>query len=283
MRHLSPSQISTYRRCSMQWWFRYVAGLKMKPTGKMTRGSATHFGIETGYQEKSRSGALPPLSVVEDATAGAFDQARETTQFEDGEKPDELKDESVKLTGLHYKEIAPAVDPLLVEQKMTAVVAGIPLHLVVDVITQDTTVIDNKVAGRKLDETALQTDVQLASYAIGVEQSLGIPVKAVRLDRLIATKIPGIQQIALGRTQVDESRLVHVAQAVSSAIEGGVFMPCDDIQTCSWCGYRKICWGARWADYLKDPSLARKAAAAVLAGEMMPEAVRTVPTEEVPA
>jgi hypothetical protein len=54
---LSPSSIQTYRRCSLQWFFAYVAKVKLKPPGKVTQGRAVHRGIEAGLKEKQWSGA----------------------------------------------------------------------------------------------------------------------------------------------------------------------------------------------------------------------------------
>lgn len=281
---LSPSQIATYRRCSLSWWFGYVARIRMKPKGIMTQGRAVHTGIQVGLDEKIRSGTLPPVSVVADATAEAFTREVPLTAFEEDEKPEELKVQAVTLTGLHHKEIAPAVEPLFTEHRMEATLdGGLQLAMVADVVEVDATIRDHKTSGRRVDGEILRTDPQLAAYTLGFEQTLGMPIRAVRLDRLITTKKPQIQQEEILRDQVDTQRLRHVAAAVAEGIAQRLFVPCDNVMTCGWCGFKSICWGARWWDYLADVDLARDAAGRVLADKLLPRETVSKPRMEVPS
>jgi hypothetical protein len=250
-----------------------VARIKMKPRGAMTQGRAVHAGIQVGLDEKLRSGALPPASVVKDATAEAFDREAPQTDFED-EKPDELKDQAVVLTGLHHAKVAPAIEPLFTEHKMQASLdGGLELSMIADVVEIDNTIRDHKTSGRRIDGEVLRTDPQLAAYTLGYEQTMGTPVRAVRLDRLITTKTPQVQQEEIPREQVDTARLRYVAAAVAAGIEQRLFVPCDDMKTCGWCGFRAICHGAQWWRYLDDGGveLARDAAYRALREKMMPE------------
>jgi CRISPR/Cas system-associated exonuclease Cas4 (RecB family) len=274
MLRLSPSQIATYRRCSLQWWFAYVARIKMKPRGVMTQGRAVHRGVQVGLDEKRETGALPPVSVVQDATAEAFDRDAPLTIWEDGERPEALKDQAVALAALHHREVAPSIDPLFVEHQLQATLEdGLQVTMIADVVEADATIRDHKTSSRRIDPESLRTDVQLAAYTLGFEQTLGMPIRAVRLDRLITTKTPQIQQEEIPRAQVDTARLQAVASGVATAIERRVFVPCDDVRVCGWCGYRPICWGARWWEYLKDGGIdvARDAAARALHDQLLPQ------------
>lgn len=50
--HLSVSQISMYLRCSLQYWFRYIQGIKAPPNLKLTVGKAGHEGLEFENRQK---------------------------------------------------------------------------------------------------------------------------------------------------------------------------------------------------------------------------------------
>jgi hypothetical protein len=171
----------------------------------------------------------------------------------------------------------PQVSPVLVEHEMHYDIDGeISMLSYADVITADGEIRDTKSVGRKVDEAGIATDAQLAAYVLGAETE-GLPIREIVLDRLVDIKKPYVQTIKLERGQVDVERTKHIAQSVARGIEAGLFHPCDDMKTCSWCGYRAICHGAKWWTYLKDPELARRAAQKVLADDLLPEMAQSVP------
>lgn len=273
---LSATQISMYRRCSLQWAFRYMFGLKMKPQGFLTKGRAVHKGVAAGYTAKIDSRVEPRLDVVFDATSDEFDLLAPDTKWDEGEDPGHVKDRALTLAGLHHAQVMPKVSPVLVEHEMHYdLPGGINMMAYADVITADGAIRDTKTVGKRENEDGIVVDAQLAAYVIGAEAE-GLPVRRVHLDRLVDTKEPYAQVVDLDRAQVDTTRLEHVAEGVARGIEAGVFHPCDDMKTCSWCGYRLICHGARWWEYLRDPELARRAAHKALAQDLLPAETRTV-------
>jgi hypothetical protein len=298
---LSPSQIGMYRRCSLQWFFRYRAGIKLKPVLRIVKGSAVHTGVETGYKYTLSTGERSPVDLVTDATAQAFDEdhAQGITIEEDDPKPEEAKDRAVDLARLHHKKVALKVEPAIVEKMIYWDVPNGPRMMgKLDLMEQNGAIRDLKTSGRRESLEALRVNSQLALYVAGMEQA-GLPTGDIFLDRLVDTQEPYVQTmddgpekdgkdgspLRLARNQVDVARTEAVARAVSVGIEKQLFVPCDDIKTCSWCGYRKICWSAKWWEYLLNPDLARRAARAAMEGDLLPEGVRSVPApkqEETP-
>ena len=269
---LSPSSIQTYRRCSLQWFFAYVARVRLKPAGKVTQGRAVHRGIEVALREKQRSGVLPPRSVVQDAAVEEFDRLAQGTWWEEPGEARAMREETPRLVGLHHERVAPEIQPLLVEHYVSARVGEAELDMVVDCVEQvdggGVRMRDHKVSRRRLSPDQIQTDLQLAAYTAGMEQT-GHRVEEVRLDRLLALKRPELESHSLPRDQVDTRRLEWVAEQVTHAIESHVFHPVDDVRVCGWCGYRPICWGRAWWRYLDDPELARRAAREHLSGRVL--------------
>ena len=50
--HYSASQISTYLRCPMVYFYRYIKGLKRPATGHLHLGTAFHYAQEINYKQK---------------------------------------------------------------------------------------------------------------------------------------------------------------------------------------------------------------------------------------
>jgi CRISPR/Cas system-associated exonuclease Cas4 (RecB family) len=269
---LSPSSIQTYRRCSLQWWFAYVARVRLKPAGKVTQGRAVHRGIEVALKEKQRSGALPPRSVVQDAAVEEFDRLAELTWWEQPGEARAMREETPRLVGLHHERVAPEIQPLLVEHYLCAPAGEAELEMVVDCVDATPNggvrVRDHKVRRQRTSPDQLRTDLQLAAYTVGLEQA-GHTVEEVRLDQLLALRRPEVDSHTLPRAEVDTQRVERVASRVARAIRYGVFHPVDDVRVCGWCGYRSICWGRAWWKYLEDPELARRAAREHLAGRVL--------------
>lgn len=267
---LSASQIGTYRRCSMQWWFRYVAGLKMKPVANMTKGRAVHKGIEAGYTSKADVGEDPPIELVLEATSDEFDRSAGGTKWEEGEDPGSVKDRSVNLAAMHHAEVMPLVMPALVEHEMHyEITSGVNMIAYADVVTADGAIRDTKTTGRTEKPEVIAMDAQLAAYTLGAEAE-GLPVERIHLDRLVDIQKPYVQSIELPRGQVDTDRTRAVAGEVARGIEAGIFVPCDDARTCSWCGYKRACWGQPWWKYFENPDLARKTAWRIMEDDLMP-------------
>jgi CRISPR/Cas system-associated exonuclease Cas4 (RecB family) len=269
---LSASQIGQYRRCSLAWFLRYRCNLKFKPPAVLLKGRAVHAGIAAGLNAKIQSGgAMPPVDVVMQAAADTVDQHAPFTVFEDGEQPGDLKDRTVRLAALHHKVIMPQIQPALVEEELRYEIApGIQMLGFVDCVETDGTIRDAKVSGRRpTEDNGLAVDFQLASYVMGVEAQ-GIPATKIVMDHLVDLKSPVAEPVVLDRAAVDTDRARAVAQSVAHQIATQQVVPTDDMKTCSWCEFRKICHGHKWWRYVREPVTAMDAARLTMPEALLP-------------
>jgi RecB family exonuclease len=268
---LSSSQIGTFRRCALQWWLGTRCRIRVKPPAVLTKGKAVHAAIAAAYEAKMGDPATPvPQDLVTQTAADAWDLHAPYTQFEDDEKPGELKDRTVALARLHHKEILPKVDPVMVEEELRFEIApGIQMLGYVDCVDTDGVIHDAKVSGRSPDQNGIQVDFQLASYTLGVEAQ-GIPVRGISLDHLVDLKTPRVEQVALDRATIDTRRAQTVAQSVAHAMATNQIFPTDDMKTCSWCALRKICHGQPWWRYVQEPVSAMDAARTIMPEQLLP-------------
>jgi len=64
--------------------------------------------------------------------------------------------------------------------------------------------------------------------------------KGVRLDTMVRTKQPKIQQLKATRTQADIERFLRITKNVEQGMKAGVFYPNENYM-CNICGYGEMC------------------------------------------
>lgn len=265
---LSPTAVTTYLRCPLQYWWRYVARVRTRPTAQMVTGLAVHRAQERAMRALLDSGRPMPDEEVVQAALDEFDALQPTAYWAADDSTEACRSEVQRLAALYARAVAPTTRPVLVEQKVSARVGPVAVEGVIDLVDADGVVRDLKVRQRAQSD-GLRVDYQLGIYVVAAEAT-GLRVSAVQLDQLVATRQPAYVPVRLAREEVDTRRAVATTQAVADAIASQRFYPTDDPKTCSWCPYRDVCWGHPWWDYLRSPDRA-----AAVATETMPEKVDT--------
>jgi RecB family exonuclease len=259
---LSPTAVATFRRCPLQWWYRYVAGIPTKPTASLVRGLAVHRAAQRALEAKL-SGELVSEDVAAQVAATEADQLCQQAYFEETERPDVVREEAERLARVYVRQVLPERQPRYVELRTRAELGGYRLEVVVDLVEQDGTITDLKVRSAKDSGDSLAVDYQLAVYTAAAE-GLGLTVRAVRQDQLVATRQPYHHAVELPRKAVDLGRAAAVTAAVAEAMSHRKVWPTDDQRVCSWCPYRPMCWGQPWESWLANPEMARRAAESLM-------------------
>jgi putative RecB family exonuclease len=231
-----------YLRCPLQYYFRYVCGLKMPPTGDMTLGRTVHGALEDIYRQKIESGQDLPLDRVCDSFSDRWENEAQLTLFQGDESAGHLKDEGVRLLGVYHSTVAPTVQPAEVEREFLVDTGAteLPLKGYIDLIDSNGTIIDHKTTKRSFPQDAAQKDLQLTAYAMAYRQLYGQPENGLRLDALVRNKQPKVQQLATARSQADVDRFLRLAGQVERAIKAEAFYPSDNYM-CGVCGYGEMC------------------------------------------
>ncbi len=242
-KHLSVSQIKMFLRCPLQYQFRYIDGLKIPPTGSLTLGKSIHSALEANYSQKITSKQDLPAEKVLDLFSDRWEQEVKETVFDMDEKAGTVKDDGVKMVTAYHGQISPTIQPRLVEHEFNLIFANVSYTLkgIIDLVDVEGTIIDHKTSKRSMNPEDVGSDIQLTCYALAYRTLFGVPEKELRFDVMVKTKVPKLQQIPTTRTQDDIRRFLKVLGFVSKAIQSGTLYPCENKQTCSWCGYRELC------------------------------------------
>lgn len=244
IQHLSPSQINTYTKCPMSWYFRYAKGLKIPPSGAMTLGSAFHTGTGVNYSQKIESFEDMPVSDVLEVYSEDFDIRAESTEW-NSEDPGTTKDSGVQLLEKYQQVIAPETQPTQVEQGFSLDLRNQNIRFVgyIDLLDTNNWVIETKTTSKSLREPRHEHMLQGIAYAAAREAISGEPTPGVRFDYAIRKKEPDVLSFNAHPTEQDTDYFLTVLTEVAHAIESEVWIPNRAHFLCSrkWCGYWSQC------------------------------------------
>ncbi len=243
--YISPSQLNMYLRCPAQYKFRYVDQIILPPRSALTKGKAVHKGQEHNYRQKIDTFRDLKLSEVQEATAAEFEAGAQETEWESGEDVGKIKDDTISLASLYHTEVAPQVQPVLVEEKVTVEFEDADYSLLgfIDVLDNKGFIRDTKTTARTPSEDEITKNLQLTAYSLAHRHIMGTEETGVKLDYLVQTKTPKVVSLEAKRTEQDIKRFLSIVGRVTDAIRAGSYYPNPGNFMCSEknCGYWKLC------------------------------------------
>lgn len=239
---LSGSSLNTFLRCPKQWEYAYVYKYRRPPALRMVAGTAGHKAAEVHMLGKIETHADGPLDVALDAFSDTFDEEVKLADDPDKDKA-EAKDKAIKSIKFWHKDVAPTIQPAMIEQQISYVINGIPYTGTIDLVDAENRVRDWKFTG-KTPSSADAYILNMVGYAIGYRQMTGDVESQVVLDHIVGLKTPKYVPIRSDGPVKDESILAFadIVETANRSIQAGIF-PANGLKSgaCSWCGYRDIC------------------------------------------
>lgn len=238
--HLSFSQITMYKRCPMQYKFRYIDGKKIPPKSQRILGTGVHSGLEAGFREKKLSGGddVKIRKIMEDKTVETIEMITKTEQEIDWGDDDEdtIKDDGVKMVRVYYTEKGKKIKPEEVEKEFEIVLNDdLKLKGKIDLTTKKV-LIDYKTGAQKPQDDWILYDDQLKIYRLVVN----LPTESHWIIRY-KVKDPQIYILKQTITEEQAKKVLEDTIIVSKLIRTGYFYKRNDIKVCGWCGYKEIC------------------------------------------
>jgi CRISPR/Cas system-associated exonuclease Cas4 (RecB family) len=241
---LSGSSLSTFMRCGQQWYYAYVVAIKSPPTVRQALGLGVHSTVERNMSQKVWSGTDISEEEALDTFSTEWDAMVPEIEDDPTEAKDVAKDSGLKIVKMHHREVAPKIQPLMVEEPVAFELNGVPYSGTIDLVDTESRVRDWKTAARRPHASYYVN--QMTGYAIGYRQKTGSVESDVVLDFHVRTKTPSYVPIASGGPISDSSisNFAGQVELVYRAINRGDFLPngaWSNPPVCSWCGYRDIC------------------------------------------
>lgn len=235
------------------------------------RGDAVHQAQRIEFQSKMATGVLPPLEEVRTCAADHFDKKVKDSELvltaedlEDSASHDLKKilgvekDTAVALAGLHWRRVAPAVNPVAFERQIVVKPRGLDIEIqgtldLIDAPAPGVEVIrDLKTAKKSPDRQAAHKSQQMSVYAMLRLVDIGRLPDHLRLDYLVRTPARGdLKDIALTTTRdaTDVQTLIDRLNIATDVVKAGKFLPAPE--GAWWClsPETEILTRAGWKDY----------------------------------
>jgi len=247
--HVSVSQISLYRTCSLRYRFQYIDQLPRgsRPAG-LVLGSAVHKALEWLHQRR-QAGRPAPLDTLlrvfeADWHAQCLDADIRVPEYTSRQQ---LVAQGKQLLTAYARTPAHPVQAVEVPfqvplvHPVTAEALDVPLHGVIDLIEADDVPVEFKTAQRRWPLTDLPDNIQLTAYSYAYEHLAGRSPAALRLVTLVRTRTPAVETFRTTRGPRDYAHLFTLAREVRRGIRANLFLPNRGCWLCRDCEYDQPC------------------------------------------
>lgn len=156
-------------------------------------GTAVHFSAKVTLDEKARSGALPPVSISTDAgVENLKEEARKGLVYDrDSANLNDAQRQVIKMATAYHFLVAPKVEPVLIEERLEAVVPGTKQNLLLtgqpDLIARENNAVRDLKTGARLGAHS----PQIGAYSLlGRSSSYSIDTANVDWVQRVGVKKP---------------------------------------------------------------------------------------------
>ena len=241
---LSPSRLSSFTSCGLQFRFSAIDRLPEPPTVAATRGTLVHAALEELF-------TLPAPERVPDAAAACLDAAVARLRTDpdwtglglDDAGEARLRDEAAALVAKYFRlEDPTTVHPVGLELKLEVEVGGVRLRGIIDrldLVDGELVVTDYKTGRAPGDGFARQRMTGVHVYSLMCERWFGRRPVRVQLLHL-AEPVKIIAEPSEQSTRGLARRLEAVWHAVEIACEREDFRPRPSPR-CDWCAFQQWC------------------------------------------
>lgn len=241
---LSPSKLSSFTSCGLQFRFSAIDRLPEPPSLAATRGTLVHAALEHLFTLPEHE-RLP--SVGDACVAVAEGRLRDHPDWTglglDAPAEAALLDECRALVQRYFTLEDPrTVHPIGLELKMEVEIGGITVRGIIDrldLVDGDLVVTDYKTGRAPAANSARSRMTGVQLYSLMCEQTFGrrpVRVQLLHLAEPIAVIAEPTEQSQRGL----EKRLAAVWQAIERACDADDFRPQPSFR-CDWCAFRQWC------------------------------------------
>jgi CRISPR/Cas system-associated exonuclease Cas4 (RecB family) len=244
---VSASRLSTWQRCRLQFYFRYVAGIQKAPTPPLHIGTTVHTVLQQWNLARWR-GCQLEAQELEEIFSRAWVIWQEGEQIDWEGKEEAVKNATWELVQLYLRET-----PIAADEKPQAVEVGVEADLtghglptlvgVIDLVRTGGRIVDFKTAARRPDAELLAhtSETQTTSYSLLYREATGSKETGIEIHHLIKTKQPKIVVNELGPvTEAQIARLFRVIEAYLKGVGREDWVPSPGIQ-CAACEFFNEC------------------------------------------
>ncbi len=222
--------------CPLAWKKRYLDGFRGPPNLNLLIGHGLHGAAEVNFKQKITSHRDEPEDVLTDAAADAYEKRgvdegvmlqREDLPFKKRLIADG-KDTAVELARLLHSEVAPTIQPILVEQRIKIPTDDPEINWLgyLDIFTDKRVLTDLKTAKRSWRQEQADGSTQGTVYPEMVRQKTGAAPDQTTFTVFVKKKTPVVQVIERVWHPDDFAILNKNARIMKDMIRAGLFPKC---------------------------------------------------------
>jgi RecB family exonuclease len=236
---LSFSGISVYRECPRQHWYRYRLRLPAPPLVEAQFGTILHLALMRAGRLR-REGRPLTAELLRDL----HQEAWETVGLAEPRRRPALEALGWRLLRGFLEAGGLDPRPALVEQPFTVELDGWTLRGVIDRVDEPEAagtawrIVDYK-TGSPVPASRLRRDLQLALYALGAREALGLEPAELQIVYL---RDGGRVALPADESLLDEAR--RIGGEVATAVRDDRFEARPERRRCALCAYRLACEAA---------------------------------------
>ena len=252
-RHLSWSQLSSYRSCPRKWFFSHVEDLQPEFTSAaLVFGSAIHTAAQHHYEQALAGVTTTPLELVDVYHQAWKDEQRERDipiRFNKTENEDDLHATAEKMieSFLASTLATPDGDLIAIEETLTGQVHEDLPDLVarIDVVWQDdssTHLMDLKTSKSRWSEAKVRESAdQLLLYQLLASRLAPDQELQLHFGIITKAKSPAVQLLDVSQDNDRASKVVDLMLPVWLAMKAGVDFASPSPMSCSTCPFQSRC------------------------------------------
>lgn len=256
---LSPTSVTTFLTCPEQWRRVYLQGERSRCSSALLIGRVDSTAREKDLGQKITTGVNMPVDVVEDIAADAYETevdkegGLQEILFDPGEKPGDVKDQSIAVARAYRTQRSEGVLPLAVEERVEYEIPGHPVRMSGYLDVREQRVVrEAKTSNKAMTKPRAAWNIQTLLYAAGKQLPVtyDVTVKGKIVKVLPPLAGPGLMpELALDAAGKKlEVTTTTVAEGIVGLLHhrgpderwpgtGAVQM----VPPCGWCDFASSC------------------------------------------
>ena len=245
MDSIRVSAVNMYHDCPAKFEFTYIDKVYNPSRIALAFGTSIHNALKKNYAEKIFTKKDLSIDEITSEFSDNYDSEMVRVEIQPQDEPVHfVKDAGVELLTKYQKEIAPRIQPAVVEQRIAVNWEGssITLNGTLDLIDEDEVLIDHKTTRKAFKQMPLGYIRQLSGYNF-LANSAKRKVSSVRIDLLTAKSSETNTSFRHLPIEPDIEDFLTSFSAVVKAVKAGVFMANRNSFLCNrkYCSFWQLC------------------------------------------
>lgn len=243
--YISYSQVRLYQTCPKKYYYSYVEKIQTPVNDKIFLGIVFHAVIESFFKEKIER-EEPSIHKLMECFSNLFEEKQKGMEITWEFSQKETTRRGKAFIDHFLREIAPTVQPLMVEKELLAEIPGveIPLKGIIDLVETDFSITDFKTTTAKWSKNRIKSAyLQVVLYRYLFEKNFGNVISQLRFKILYSrdTHIRH-QEVNIKARDLDQDyqQMFAIVKYVVDNINQGVFYKNESF-TCGFCEYKGLC------------------------------------------